>query len=132
MICNYNELMDNLNSIQEDSWELAYNVDGIDDINDLMRMARILEKTNILEKNSSHMFRYIDLMEEIEGEKNQFFVQKAFKDFIDLDLNPAIESLLNVSRNWPFSDYRCRRFQIKLEEFALDAQSFISKLLQDN
>lgn len=103
--------------------ELANDYDA--DFNDWCKMCRIAERLEHLKTQVIVVWDFQYLIDVIDNEKARFEVQKCNKDrkeyFINLN-----DIVLDAIRKWNFNDYRCRRFQDRLEDLTLKIKSLLN------
>lgn len=104
---DYDEILEYANSIIE-SGDLEFE--------DLLALRRIWERCWYFADFVNINYDFMDLVSEMESEKDRFEVQKIQKCYKD-KLSEEIKGLIDCGRSWKFEDYRCIDWTKQLVEF---------------
>lgn len=114
-----------IDTIRNDAYDLCNDLANDGDINDWGYMLRI---NGMLKEYELCLFLYSDLLviiDEMESDKDKFIVQSRSKYYIDRLKKGVLPGLIRASRQWSFKDYRCRRLQVRIEQFVMEVLELI-------
>lgn len=120
---DWNKVMEELNQLIDEGYGL---IGLIGDYDDHM-MRRYLDRLHRF--RYYQLFSYLDfrhLVISMESEKDRFEVQK-IAQYHDKCLRDEVESFITISRQWEADDYRCRRYQERMEKIFLKLKAIVNE-----
>lgn len=130
---NIDEIISSTKELLDSSHDLIHTLAQADydvDINDFSNIKVFSERLDQFWACTLVYSDFSCLIDDLELEKDRFLAQKAAKFSID-NFHTQIDTMLYISRNWNFQDYRCRNFQKRVEDTFAEIKACAQKWDKD-
>lgn len=125
---DWNKTLEEIYKLSQEGYDLAETLrtDYDSSVNDWVKMLRYADRIGRFRYQTFVYLDFCNLIVRMENEKDRFETQKVAQYHVK-NYKDEIDDIIEVSRCWKMEDYRCRKYQERMEKLLLYIQEFVTE-----